>query len=96
MKVRYTPRARADLKAIHEYIARDDRRAAERVVVAIRRAAHLIAKDPTRGHSTESPEILRVPVIRYPYALYFSALDNWVYIVHVRHSSRRWPTASEL
>lgn len=70
--------------------------AAQNVVTAIRRAAELIEKDPSRGHETEKPGVLRVPVTRYRYAIYFRALEDGVYILHVRHSSRQWPGADEL
>ncbi len=96
MKIRYTPRANSDLRSIHEYIAREDRRAAENVIIAIRRAAVLIGNDPNRGHVTEVPGVLRIPVIKYRYATYFRTIADAVYIVHIRHSSRRSPEAGEL
>ena len=96
MKVWYTPRVGADLRALNAHISADNPRAAANVVTAIRKAAELVGKDPKRGHATETPGVLRVPVTRYRYAIYFRVLPDGVYIIHIRHSSRRCPKAGEL
>lgn len=96
MKVRYTLRAQTDLQTIFAQIYADNPRAALKVRASIRKAVNLIARDPARGHKTSRSQVLRVPVIRYPYAIYFRARNEGVQIVHIRHSARRWPKASEL
>lgn len=96
MKVRYTLRAQTELQIIFAQIYTDNSRAAIKVRASIRKAVNLIARDPKRGHKTSRSGVLRVPVVRYPYAIYFRARDEIVQIVHIRHSARQWPKASEL
>ena len=45
----WTRRARADLKAIHDYIAKDSRQNAKRVAHEIRRKAEDLAEPPRIG-----------------------------------------------
>lgn len=96
MKVRYTPRALADLREIHSYIADNNARAAQRVVEAIAKSAELIGKDPGRGHKTDEEGVRRIPVVRYRYAIDFRVVADAVDILHVRHSSRLSPPTGEL
>jgi len=51
----WTLRARADLKAIHDYIAKDSRENAKRVVQEIRRKADALAEPPRVGRKV--PEL---------------------------------------
>lgn len=96
MKVRYSLRALTELQIIFAQIYSDNPRAAIKVRASIRKTANLISRDPKRGHKTSRSGVLRVPVVRYPYAIYFRARDEVVQIVHIRHSARHWPKAGEL
>ena len=96
MKVRYTLRGQTELQLIFTQIYSDNPHAAMKVRASIRKAVNLIARDPKRGHKTSRSGVLRVPVVRYPYAIHFRARDEVVQIVHIRHSARQWPKGSEL
>ena len=51
----WTPRARADLKAIHDYIAKDSRENAKRVAHEILHKADALAEPPRPGRTV--PEV---------------------------------------
>jgi plasmid stabilization system protein ParE len=53
MRVRYTPAARADLKAIRAYVARDSAVYADRLVQEIRAAASQLKSFPELGSVVE-------------------------------------------
>lgn len=96
MKVRYTPRARADLHEIYSYLYTSSPRGALNVRSTIRNAAASLGQDPRRGHDTDAAEVRRLPVVRYNYAIYFRVRGGEVQIVHVRHTSRQLPRAGQL
>lgn len=48
-KVIFSPRAEADIEAIGDFIALDDRRTAERFVALLRDRCHSLAEFPDRG-----------------------------------------------
>jgi toxin ParE1/3/4 len=96
MRVRYTPRARADLREIFAYLYDRSPQGAKNVRAAIRIAADLLGKDPGRGQTTSRLEVRRIPVVRYRYAIYFRVRGEDVQIVHIRHTSRLQPGSDEL
>ena len=88
MRVRYTTRARADLQEIYAYLHSRSPRGALNVRTAIRNAAASLGQDPRRGQDTDAPDVRRLPVVRYNYAIYFRVRGGDVQIVHIRHTSR--------
>jgi toxin ParE1/3/4 len=90
MTVRFTPRARDDLREILEYIAKENPTAAERVARAIFDTTALIAARPHLGiRNAKAPELRSRLVIRYPYRIHYFVENADVWIVHIRHSARR-------
>lgn len=96
MKLQWTPRAIADLGAIHDWIAGDNPPAATSVVAFIRRRAELLAAFPALGRATDAVDIRIAPIVRYPYLLYHRVAADDVVILHVRHTSRDAPEADAL
>ena len=87
MTLRFTPRARADLREIMEYIAKENPAAANRVGRAIFDTTALIAARPYLGiRNAKSPELRSRLVTRYPYRVHYLVEDANVWIVHIRHS----------
>lgn len=94
MTIRYTPRARSDLDAIFQYIAKDNKLAAVRVARAIKRTIDLIGELPHLGiKNARAPEFRSRLVTPYPYRVHYAVRDADVVIVHIRHTSRRPWTA---
>jgi toxin ParE1/3/4 len=92
----WTLRARADLKAIHDYIAKDSRQHAKRVASEIRRKADALAEPPHVGRKV--PE-LNDPQLReisaYSWRIIYHLRDGKVFIVTLIHK-RRKPGAADL
>jgi toxin ParE1/3/4 len=45
---------------------------------------------------TEEPGVRELTVLRYPYKVYYAIENDEVWILHVRHSSRRPPDVGML
>ena len=90
MTLRFTPRARNDLRDILEYIAKENPAAADRVRRAFLDAAKLVATRPHLGlRNGKFPELRSRLVARYPYRIHYRVEDADVWIIHIRHSARR-------
>jgi toxin ParE1/3/4 len=89
MKVRYTRRATDDLTDIFAYIARDNPHAAARVVDRIETVAAGLAHVPRAGSPTDKGGIRRLPVVTYPYVIFYEILADEIAITHIRHGARR-------
>ena len=86
VKLRFTPRARADIAHIHRYIAQHNRIAATSVVRQIRLTSGLLARHPG----------LVFPTARYPYLVYHRIGDDEVVVIHVRDGRPDAPKEREL
>lgn len=93
MKLRYARGALADLDEIFSYIARDNPRAAARLVTRIEQVAALIAEQPYIGTVTRKSRFRRFPISNY-LIVYEIGLDE-VIIQYVRHGARRRPWEGE-
>lgn len=90
MKVRYTTRALAQLEQIHAYIACRNPTAAEIVARRITRSIELLAAFPYMYRRTSLPHVRVLPVIRYPYLVFYTIDDakQEVVILRIVHSAR--------
>lgn len=96
MRLRYVPRARADISRIHEYIAEQNRTAAVAVVRQIRSTSELLARYPGLGRETDIPSVRVFPVVRYPYLIYHVVRADEVIVIHVRDGRRQAPSEAEI
>jgi len=96
MKLRYAPRARADITHIHDYITVHNARAATAVVRQIRATADLVARYPALGRKTDIAGVRVLSTARYPYLVYYRSDGENVTIVHVRDGRRAAPAAEDL
>jgi toxin ParE1/3/4 len=91
MKVEYAPRAAADLAGI----GAESRRVfgdavAARLEAHIRATIVRIADLPESAQRLEErPEVRVVPLIRYPFKIFYRVVRDTVEILHIRHASRR-------
>lgn len=92
----WTARARADLKAIHDYIAKDSRENAQRVAREIHRKADALAEPPHIGRKV--PEI-NDPQLReisaYSWRILYHLREGNVFILTLVHK-RRQPGVKDL
>jgi toxin ParE1/3/4 len=91
MKVNYAPRARADLAEIGEYSRQTFGPAvASALETYIRATIARIAAMPESGASVPERDRVRVvSLVRYPFRIFYSASEDTVTILHVRHTARR-------
>jgi toxin ParE1/3/4 len=95
VRLRYAPRARADIAEIHQYISQHSPRAASAVVSQIRRTARLLADHPGLGRETDITGVRVIPTARYSFLVYHHIRGDDLIIVHVRHGRRDAPRLDE-
>jgi plasmid stabilization system protein ParE len=92
VKVRYSSRALLDLAEIGDYLAERSPTGARAVEHAIRRTVLLIADFPGSGRAVEQRRDARVlPVLGYPYLIFYTVRADTVFVLHVRHAKRAAP-----
>jgi plasmid stabilization system protein ParE len=89
MRVRYTPRARSDLRSILQFIDERSPKGAVNVKRAIQRTIELIAEFPEAGRVAGEEGIRVLPAGRYPYLIYWIVQGGEAWLVHIRDARRR-------
>jgi len=95
MNIHYAPRARADLS----HIGTQSRRVFGEVVAAalethIRATVTRLEVISTREHIQQRPTVYSLPLVRYPFRIFYELTEDSIIILHVRHTSRRgWTDA---
>ena len=87
-----TGNARADLQEIRDYIAKDNPRAARRVVLRLRAKASKLAQSPGMGRSREKdlrPALFSFPVGQH--VLFYQTQPGGIVLVRVLHGGRDLP-----
>ena len=90
MKVRVTPRARADLHEIRDYISKRSPSGARNVLRSIYSGIAFITENPRGATTTDEPAVRVKVIVEYPYKIFYTiGADAVVEILHIRHSARR-------
>ena len=89
MTVRYTARARNDLRLILSYVETRSPQGARNVARAMRKTIALIEQFPESGRLAGEQGTRVLPVGHYPYLVYWSVENHESWIVHIRHTARR-------
>jgi toxin ParE1/3/4 len=91
MKVDYAPRAKADLVEIAEYSRETfGPTAASALETHIRATVARLAAMPEAGVRIHEREDIRVvPLVRYPFRIFYTVSKDTVTILYVRHTARR-------
>ena len=90
MNVRWSQRARNQVREIFEYIARDRPRAAERILEAFLERTELLAEFPEQGtvfSSTDRPDLRSI--IHESHRIVYRIGDGEIAILSVRHTRMR-------
>jgi toxin ParE1/3/4 len=95
VRLRFSPRAYADIADIYKYIAQHSPSAATAVVAQIRVTSLLLARYPGLGRETDIPGVRMFPTARYPYLVYHKVQQDELVVIHVRHGRRDTPKADE-
>ncbi len=88
--IRYLPRAVRQLDEIFIYIADRNPTAAGRVVGTIRRSIERLGDFPYSSRLSEVPGVRELPIVRYPYIVFYAVDDEAreIHILRVRHTSQ--------
>jgi toxin ParE1/3/4 len=89
MNVIYAPRALRDLQGIASYLSERSPAGAASVLAAIKSSIDTLSFFPLIGRLVDDAGHRRVPVLRYPYVIFYRASDDELLILHIRHASRR-------
>ncbi|MBK5960710.1 hypothetical protein CCR97_21250 [Rhodoplanes elegans] len=91
MRPRWTAPALRDLEAIGDYIARDDRAAAARMIGRILDQTDLLADQPHLGRAGRIAGTRELVVTSTPFVVPYRVRNGNVEILAVFHGARRWP-----
>lgn len=92
MKVVFTDGAVADLRSIAAYLAANYPSAAVTVERRLRLVIARIARWPESARRViERPDVRVVPLVRYPYRVFYRITEETVEILHIHHTSRQAP-----
>jgi toxin ParE1/3/4 len=91
MKLRFTPRATANLAEIADYIRADNPAAAGRVRDAILRSLQLLTSFPRLGRAQSAPNVRKLVTRRYGYLVYYMINENAaeIIVLSIQHPARR-------
>jgi toxin ParE1/3/4 len=90
MKVRFSPRAVADLTGIADYLAARNRQAARGVEGRIREVLDRLTEFPAMGRTlAQRPAVRVMPLGRYPYLNFYTAVDEELLVLHIRHGAQK-------
>jgi toxin ParE1/3/4 len=91
MQVEYTVQARSELRAIRDYIAKDNPAAARKVLTAIEAEIDLLGYFPWNGRKTNVAGVMGRTMSRYPYIVFYRVEVDALVVLHVLHGARRHP-----
>lgn len=91
MNVAYAPRAAADLARIAAYSRKEFGPAvAGALETFIRATIARLALVPESGQRVpQRPGVRVVPLVRYPFKIFYTTRNDAIIILHVRHAARR-------
>lgn len=92
MKVRYSKLALAQLDAILSDLAGKNPTAAQHFENRVRAVIERIGQFPEGFQEVaERPGVRRVPLVRYPYLIFYKVSDSEVVVLRVVHGARKEP-----
>jgi plasmid stabilization system protein ParE len=90
MKVEFSNRATADLRKVSADSLMFGDAVAAAVEARIRNIiAHIAERPDSAPRIAERPGVRVIPLVRYPYRIFYRVLEDRVRILHIRHTSRR-------
>ena len=89
MKVRITPRARADLAEIRQYVGERSESGVITLLRSIYLTINFIAENPRAAVATDEADVRVKIVVDYPYKIFYRAHGDSIDIIHIPHSARR-------
>lgn len=91
MQVKWLRRALRNLEQEAAHIARDNPRAAARLVVEADAATRLLAQHPDMGRPGRVPGTRELVMPDFPYIIPYRVREQRAEILRLFHASRKWP-----
>ena len=88
MRLRFTPRALAELDEVLAYIVERSPKGARRVQTRIRVLSDLLLRHPYAGQRTSLEGVRRITATPHPYLIYYEVTAEEIIVVGVRHAVR--------
>ncbi len=89
MNVVFAPRALRDLEGLATYLNERSPSGAIHVLAAIKSSIDALAAFPEIGCIVDDAGHRRIPVLRFPYVIFYRIAESELLILHLRHTSRR-------
>ena len=90
MMVKWTEAALVDLDGILTYTAKNYPSAIVPLEGRIRAAVERVGRWPVSARLVEQrPDVRVVPLLRYPYVMFYRVLEDHVEILHIHHAARQ-------
>lgn len=91
MRLEYSKRAVSDLLTLAADSHREfGERTAHAIEARIRSVIERIRREPLSAQAVEQrPGVHAVPLVRYPYKIFYRIRNESIIILHIRHTSRR-------
>lgn len=90
MRVEYSNRATDDLRKVSQESRAFGEMVAAAVELRIREIIVHIAEHPeAAARVMERPGMYVIPLIRYPYKIFYRVFEDRIRVLHIRHASRR-------
>jgi toxin ParE1/3/4 len=91
VRVRWLRAALKNLDEEAEYIARDDPRAAARIVERIATTVERLATHPASGRPGRVPGTRELVISGTPYIVPYRVIGDTIQILRIFHAARKWP-----
>ena len=91
MKIKWVLLALNDLDEAGEFIARDNPKAAGRVLKRIWDAVQMLADQPHAGRAGRVPGTRELVIAGTPFIIPYRVVENTIQILRVLHGKRKWP-----
>ena len=91
MLIRWTEKAQAELQAAHEYVAENNRIAAQQQSAAVLRAIEQLTHFPEMGRPGRVAGTRELVIQGTALVVAYSLQRDIVYILAILHGARRWP-----
>jgi len=88
VKLRFTPRALAELDAILDFVAERSPTGARRLGQRIKTLIELLPDFPHSGQQTSIERLRRLVVTPFPYVIFYRTDAEDIVIVSLRHTAR--------
>jgi toxin ParE1/3/4 len=91
MRIRWTRRAAENLQSIFEYIAADNREAAEKIARKVHDTVQGLQQFPKKGRPGWVEGTRELVVSKSPYIIVYRDVGDVIEILRVLHTSRKYP-----